>query len=147
MLAISWSTRESAFGVSIKVGNMTIFIVECNETHAGSRLLTDTCGVLVLISAIKAFGARPCYEAAIILAKRIRLRDIPRIHSFGKICRLSIMGIVCMSLLTLLCGSTINAPPPADSTMMAKNFGFTAQNVESQLLLETPLKISSIGLI
>uniref|UniRef100_A0A1A9VNA5 Uncharacterized protein n=1 Tax=Glossina austeni TaxID=7395 RepID=A0A1A9VNA5_GLOAU len=58
-------------------------------------------------------------------------------ESFGKICQKSIMGIICIGLLTLLCGSTINAPPPADSTMMAKNFGFTAQNVESQLLLET----------
>lgn len=31
----------------------------------------------------------------------------------------------------------MNAPPPADSTIMAKNFGFTAQNVESQLLFDT----------
>lgn len=40
-------------------------------------------------------------------------------------------------ILTLLCGNTMNAPPPADSTMMARNFGLTAQNVESQLDLET----------
>jgi len=39
--------------------------------------------------------------------------------------------------LTLLCGKTMKAPPPADSTMMARNLGFTAQNVESQLDLDT----------
>lgn len=39
--------------------------------------------------------------------------------------------------LTLLWGKTMKAPPPADSTMMARNFGLTAQNVESQLDLET----------
>lgn len=38
---------------------------------------------------------------------------------------------------TLLCGKTINAPPPADSTIIAKNLGLTAQNVESQLLFDT----------
>lgn len=31
----------------------------------------------------------------------------------------------------------MKAPPPADSTMIAKNLGLTAQNVESQLLLDT----------
>jgi hypothetical protein len=39
--------------------------------------------------------------------------------------------------LTLLCGKTIKAPPPADSTMMAKNLGFTVQNVESHDDLDT----------
>jgi len=39
--------------------------------------------------------------------------------------------------LTLDNGSTINAPPPADSTMMARNFGLTAQKVESHDDLET----------
>jgi hypothetical protein len=33
---------------------------------------------------------------------------------------------------TLANGRTMNAPPPADSTIMARNFGLTAQNVESQ---------------
>lgn len=41
------------------------------------------------------------------------------------------------SELTLLCGSTMNAPPPADSTIIAKNLGFTAQKVESQELFDT----------
>ena len=31
----------------------------------------------------------------------------------------------------------MKAPPPADSTMMARNLGLTAQNVESQEDLET----------
>lgn len=31
----------------------------------------------------------------------------------------------------------MKAPPPADSTMIAKNLGLTAQNVESQDDLET----------
>lgn len=39
--------------------------------------------------------------------------------------------------LTLLWGRTMKAPPPADSTMMARNLGFTAQNVESHELLDT----------
>lgn len=39
--------------------------------------------------------------------------------------------------LTLLCGKTMKAPPPADSTMIARNFGFTAQKVESQEDLDT----------
>lgn len=39
--------------------------------------------------------------------------------------------------ITLLCGKTMNAPPPADSTIIAKNLGFTAQKVESQLLFDT----------
>ena len=33
---------------------------------------------------------------------------------------------------TLFKGKTIKAPPPADSTMIAKNLGLTQQNVESQ---------------
>lgn len=40
-------------------------------------------------------------------------------------------------LLTLLWGKTMKAPPPADSTMMARNLGLTAQKVESQEDLET----------
>ena len=36
---------------------------------------------------------------------------------------------------TLSRGRTRNAPPPADSVMIARNFGFTVQNVESQALL------------
>lgn len=39
--------------------------------------------------------------------------------------------------LTFERGKTIKAPPPADSTIQAKNFGFTAQNVESQEDLDT----------
>lgn len=39
--------------------------------------------------------------------------------------------------LALLCGRTMKAPPPADSTMMARNLGFTAQNVESHDDLDT----------
>lgn len=39
--------------------------------------------------------------------------------------------------LTLFNGKTTKAPPPALSTMIAKNFGFTAQKVESQELFET----------
>ena len=38
---------------------------------------------------------------------------------------------------TLANGRTMNAPPPADSTIMARNFGLTAQNVESQEDLDT----------
>ncbi|KAE9526557.1 hypothetical protein AGLY_013205 [Aphis glycines] len=37
----------------------------------------------------------------------------------------------------LIQGRTIKAPPPADSTMQATNFGFTAQNVESHEDLDT----------
>lgn len=48
-----------------------------------------------------------------------------------------IMIMIMNVKITLLCGKTMKAPPPADSTIMAKNFGFTAQNVESQLLLDT----------
>lgn len=33
--------------------------------------------------------------------------------------------------LTFERGKTIKAPPPADSTIQARNFGFTVQNVES----------------
>jgi hypothetical protein len=32
-------------------------------------------------------------------------------------------------------GKTRKAPPPADSVMIARNLGFTEQNVESQALL------------
>lgn len=39
--------------------------------------------------------------------------------------------------LTLLSGKTIKAPPPALSTIIARNFGLTAQKVESQELLDT----------
>ena len=38
---------------------------------------------------------------------------------------------------TLDKGRTMKAPPPADSTMMARNLGLTAQNVESHEDLET----------
>ena len=38
---------------------------------------------------------------------------------------------------TLARGSTMKAPPPADSTMMARNLGLTAQKVESHEDLET----------
>ena len=37
------------------------------------------------------------------------------------------------SWLTLAMGTTRKAPPPPDSTMTARNFGLTAQKVESQL--------------
>lgn len=39
--------------------------------------------------------------------------------------------------LTLDSGKTMNAPPPADSTIIAKNLGLTAQNVESHEDFET----------
>lgn len=39
--------------------------------------------------------------------------------------------------LTFERGKTINAPPPADSTIQATNFGFTVQNVESHEDLDT----------
>ena len=39
--------------------------------------------------------------------------------------------------LTFASGSTMKAPPPPDSTMMATNLGLTAQNVESQEDLDT----------
>ena len=39
--------------------------------------------------------------------------------------------------ITLANGRTMNAPPPADSTMMARNLGLTAQKVESQEDFET----------
>lgn len=40
-------------------------------------------------------------------------------------------------LKTLVIGKTMNAPPPADSVITARNFGFTEQNVESQDDLDT----------
>lgn len=39
--------------------------------------------------------------------------------------------------MTLVMGNTINAPPPADSVMTARNFGFTEQKVASHADLET----------
>ena len=39
--------------------------------------------------------------------------------------------------ITLANGRTMNAPPPADSTMMARNLGLTVQKVESQEDFET----------
>jgi hypothetical protein len=39
--------------------------------------------------------------------------------------------------VTLVLGKTIKAPPPADSVIIARNFGFTVQKVESQEDLET----------
>jgi hypothetical protein len=47
------------------------------------------------------------------------------------------MAKVIIIFFTLLWGRTMKAPPPADSTMIARNLGLTAQNVESQLLLDT----------
>ena len=38
---------------------------------------------------------------------------------------------------TLVCGMQRKAPPPPDSTMMARNLGFTLQNVESQVAFDT----------
>jgi hypothetical protein len=38
---------------------------------------------------------------------------------------------------TLACGRTRNAPPPPDSTIMARNLGLTAQKVESHEALDT----------
>lgn len=51
-----------------------------------------------------------------------------------------------LTLLILLSGRTINAPPPPDSTIIAQNLGLTAQNVESHddLLTRTLSKHCSL---
>jgi len=40
-------------------------------------------------------------------------------------------NIIPINIITLLIGSTTNAPPPATSVTMATNFGLAAQKLES----------------
>lgn len=104
------------------------------STHLHDAVLWSTCDNIVIVWTPGDIenGAFMASNERVISWDSTDLED-DSLHNYSRKTRKS----PALHKQTLLWGRTTNAPPPADSTMIARNFGLTAQKVESQLLFDT----------